>query len=89
MPDAWDILYDNSSLDNGDAWEHLNAQEGGSGEVFYGIENGVSMSNETKEIQITESDSSNLTVVDNDIKITLISDELYQMHVNGKVTVNV
>ncbi len=27
--DAWDILTGNSSLITGDAWEHLNAQEGG------------------------------------------------------------
>ncbi len=26
--DAWETLIDNSSLITGDAWEHLNAQEG-------------------------------------------------------------
>ncbi len=31
MADAWDTLFGNSSLGAGhDAWEHLNAQEGGS-----------------------------------------------------------
>lgn len=29
MPDAWEILVANSSLNSGDAWEHLNAQQGG------------------------------------------------------------
>jgi hypothetical protein len=29
--DAWEILYDNSTLASGDAWEHLNNQEGGGG----------------------------------------------------------
>lgn len=29
MPDAWETLIANSSLVSGDAWEHLNAQEGG------------------------------------------------------------
>ncbi len=29
--DAWEILYDNSTLTTGDAWEHLNNQEGGGG----------------------------------------------------------
>lgn len=29
MADAWETLIANSSLDTGDAWEHLNAQEGG------------------------------------------------------------
>lgn len=29
--DAWEILHGNSSLPAGDAWEHLNAQEGGGG----------------------------------------------------------
>lgn len=28
MPDSWEILKANSSLPFGDAWEHLNAQEG-------------------------------------------------------------
>jgi len=31
MPDTWTILKENSSLDSGDAWEHLNNQEGGTG----------------------------------------------------------
>lgn len=32
MADAWEILFDNSTLGTGhDAWEHLNAQEGGGG----------------------------------------------------------
>ncbi len=32
MADAWEILFDNSTLGSGhDAWEHLNAQEGGGG----------------------------------------------------------
>jgi len=31
MADAWTILIGNSSLVSGDAWEHLNAQQGGSG----------------------------------------------------------
>ena len=30
--DAWNILISKSSLQSGDAWEHLNAQIGGSGE---------------------------------------------------------
>ena len=29
--DAWETLIDNSTLADGDAWEHLNAQGGGSG----------------------------------------------------------
>lgn len=29
MPDAWTILKDNSTLAQGDAWEHLNNQGGG------------------------------------------------------------
>ena len=31
MPDTWTILKANSSLGSGDAWEHLENQEGGSG----------------------------------------------------------
>ncbi len=31
MADAWSILFENSSLTSGDAWTHLNAQEGGGG----------------------------------------------------------
>jgi hypothetical protein len=31
MPDAWTILKTNSTLDSGDAWEHLNNQSGESG----------------------------------------------------------
>lgn len=39
MSDTWTILKDNSALPLGDAWEHLNAQEGGSGTVVvYGAE---------------------------------------------------
>ena len=29
MPDAWGLLTQNSALSDGDAWQHLNAQEGG------------------------------------------------------------
>ena len=31
MSDAWTILVDGSTLDDGDAWEHLAAQGGGTG----------------------------------------------------------
>lgn len=43
MADAWTTLFDNSSLDSGDAWEHLLAQEGGGGvsDVRYISENGL------------------------------------------------
>jgi len=35
--EAWDILYNNSTLDIGDAWDHLNNQNAGTGtgEVIY------------------------------------------------------
>ena len=33
MPDSWDLITANSSLETGDAWEHLNAQQGGGGIV--------------------------------------------------------
>ena len=33
--DAWEKLMANSSLTLGDAWEHLNAQEGGGGGDIY------------------------------------------------------
>lgn len=29
--DAWETLISNSTIDDGDAWEHLNAQGGGTG----------------------------------------------------------
>lgn len=35
--DAWEILVDNSTLVTGDAWEHLNAQEGGGDVVIDGL----------------------------------------------------
>lgn len=31
MADAWTTLLTHSTLNSGDAWEHLNAQEGGGG----------------------------------------------------------
>lgn len=31
MPDAWTTLVENSSLESGDAWEHLQAQQAGGG----------------------------------------------------------
>lgn len=31
MADAWTTLTNNSSLGSGDAWEHLNSQQGGIG----------------------------------------------------------
>jgi len=34
MADSWNILLEHSSLASGDAWEHLNAQEGGSGGII-------------------------------------------------------
>jgi len=34
MPDAWTILKENSSLESGDAWEHLNNQMGGDGSGY-------------------------------------------------------
>lgn len=37
---AWDVLTANSSLSDGDAWEHLNAQEGG-GEIVVNVANGI------------------------------------------------
>jgi hypothetical protein len=32
---AWELLIAHSTLASGDAWEHLNAQGGGSGEIIY------------------------------------------------------
>lgn len=55
MPDAWTILKENSSLDSGDAWEHLNAQEGGSGSgvvLIDGLE--IFMDNNTYDTEINE-----------------------------------
>ena len=40
MADAWETLINNSTLGAGhDAWEHLNAQEGGGGgeTIYYGV----------------------------------------------------
>lgn len=34
--DAWETLLDGSTLTDGDAWEHLNAQGGSSGDVYIG-----------------------------------------------------
>lgn len=37
---AWDVLTANSSLADGSAWDHLNAQEGG-GEIVINVANGI------------------------------------------------
>ncbi len=53
MADAWTILIGNSSLVSGDAWEHLNAQQGGSGiglVLLDGLE--VEMADDCFEIEI-------------------------------------
>lgn len=36
---AWDLITANSSLPDGSAWEHLNAQEGG--EIVINVANGI------------------------------------------------
>ena len=41
MADAWEILYANSTLQTGDAWEHLNNQEGGGGGGYAVLADGL------------------------------------------------
>ena len=47
MADAWTTLLEHSTLGSGDAWEHLNAQEGGGSGgpiIYYGARNGLHFS---------------------------------------------
>lgn len=59
MPDAWTILKENSSLESGDAWEHLNNQETGVGiglVLLDGLEIEMSDCCFDVEIQLAEMD---------------------------------
>lgn len=60
MADAWEILFDNSTLGVGfDAWEHLNAQEGGTGGTLVlsdGLEVEVEMKDYDVEIELADFD---------------------------------
>ena len=84
--EAWDILFDNSILGPGhDAWEHLNAQEGGSGggtTIIVGeVELDVSQENVDVNIldAITVNAQNNETVhikVNNAVSVDVVSDEI-------------
>ena len=58
MADVWEILVANSSLVSGDVWEHLNAQEGGTGENVYAdnIDIEVTMADIDIDIEVLDID---------------------------------
>lgn len=51
--DAWETLLFNSSIPSGDAWDHLNAQEGGGTQTYVVLANGVDVDVVTPSVEIT------------------------------------
>lgn len=72
MADAWEILIGNSSLVVGDAWEHLNAQEGDGESGYIVLPNGweveVDLTCLDVEIDFSELE---LAIEDNDVVVEL------------------
>ena len=78
--DVWEILVSNSSLTTGDAWEHLNAQEGGGSMTIFADDLQLQIDDEVFEIQIEDV---SLTLELNDQGIILeIADENYILEVH-------
>ncbi len=84
--DAWEILYDNSTLTTGDAWEHLNNQEGG-GEGDIIIVGGIT------EMDIDLTLSANIDTVlslnVNDPVLTLDLEDSMSTNINDELTVDI
>ncbi len=78
MPDAWDLITTNSSLQTGDAWEHLNAQEGGGTiEYIFAVDTGLTMTEQTETITITDTDNITLSANDDTVTLTPIASSEY------------
>lgn len=84
--DAWEILYDNSTLVTGDAWEHLNNQEGGtiSGETLVHAD-GITMSLDTAELAVSISSSELLIGVESDAVIANISSDTIEAYIASDI----
>lgn len=59
--DAWETLLVNSTLSSGDAWEHLNAQEGGGTSTYTILSDGLDVNMATNDSTV-ELDSTSFNV---------------------------
>ena len=68
--DAWEIILVNSTLVSGDAWEHLNAQEGGGISTYTILSDGLYVNMTTNDSTVElDSTSFNIDVDVSDIII--------------------
>lgn len=75
MPDVWTIIKENSSLEDGDVWEHLNNQTGG-GDGFTVLADGleIDMEDPTYDVEVEAEEFS--IEVENEYDIEIEDDSL-------------